>query len=100
MTSAVSSGFSCLASGGRDCPEASAIQEAHSIPANRETIRFIGLLLCREGNQSAYRTVFRCRGIAPAASILRIDSLVNSALGASPPITNIRIEALFFGPLV
>src|SRR4029077_15640519 len=51
----------------------------------------------------AYRAavrVARCRGIAPAASILRIDSLVNSALGASPPITNIRIEGLFFGPLV
>src|SRR5882762_6680920 len=48
----------------------------------------------------SYRAVFRCRGIAPAASILLIDSLVNSALGASPPITNIRIEGLFFGPLV
>src|SRR6266851_4862157 len=54
----------------------------------------------RRGNQFRYRIVFRCRGIAPAASILRIDSLVNSALGASPPITNIRIEGLFFGPLV
>src|SRR6267143_400600 len=53
------------------------------------------ILQCR-----SYRAVFRCRGIAPAASILRIDSLVNSALGASPPITNIRIEGLFFGPLV
>src|SRR5712691_6716861 len=54
----------------------------------------------RRGNQFGYRAVFRCRGIAPAASILRIDSLVNSALGASPPITNIRIEGLFFEPLV
>src|SRR5882762_8782360 len=54
----------------------------------------------RRGNQFGYRAVFRCRGIAPAVSILRIDSLVNSALGASPPITNIRIEGLFFEPLV
>src|SRR5258708_30895589 len=53
-----------------------------------------------QGGETAYCAVLRCRGIAPAASILRIDSLVNSALGASPPITNIMIEVLLFGPLV
>src|SRR6267143_2067531 len=53
------------------------------------------ILQCR-----SYRAVFRCRGIAPAASISRIDLSVNSELGAFPPITNIRVEYLFFGPRV
>src|SRR5439155_8661548 len=47
-----------------------------------------------------FRSVFRSRSIAPAASILRIDSFVNSELGALPPITNIRVEYLLFGPRV
>ncbi len=37
---------------------------------------------------------------APASTTAFIDSLVNSARGPSPPMTNIRIDCLFFGPLV
>ena len=39
-------------------------------------------------------------GHTPLRSSSSMDSLVNSALGALPPMTNIRIERLFFGPLL
>src|SRR5207249_7651898 len=39
-------------------------------------------------------------GHTPAASSSRLVSVVNSACGALPPITNISIECLFLGPLL
>ncbi len=57
--------------------------------------------LIEDAEFHAYRAVLRlCPGIAPAASISRIDLSVNSELGALPPITNISVEYLLFGPRV